>query len=152
MTLELDSFDDLAHGQQFVDLMVDNDVERLAARQRAASLDVLIVLPPASSFATPKFYALGGPLRLITVGLKSNAVLQRASQSLLKEKVRQVEQTGQPQRLFASFVYQAASWPEKRFVVAKAEATDARFIVTYRPRRPLMADELSRLEKLGPRN
>src|SRR5262249_30277723 len=49
-----------------------------------------------------------------------------------------------PQRLFTGFWYQAGSWPEPRWVIAKAEAhaqgTNRRFIVSNRPGAPLLAE------------
>jgi len=51
--------------------------------------------------------------------------------------VERFEQTGQPQRLFDGFWYQAASWPCPRWVIVKAEAnaqgTNRRFVVSNRP-------------------
>ncbi len=51
--------------------------------------------------------------------------------------VEQFEQTGQPQRLFAAFEYQAGSWPHPRWMVVKCEAhaqgTNRRAVVTNRP-------------------
>ena len=42
-----------------------------------------------------------------------------------------------PSRLFTGFWYQAGTWPQPRWVVAKAEANDRgtnrRFVVTNRP-------------------
>src|SRR5262245_27892070 len=84
-----------------------------------------------------------------TFGLSTNAVLQRETEGLLAEAVvgyereRQVARqqdpprTPVPSRLFAGFWYQAGTWPQPRWVVAKAEANDRgtnrRFVVTNRP-------------------
>jgi hypothetical protein len=126
-------------------LGVDDDLEHLVGRLRAVWPDVRILLRADSGFATPAFYQVCERLRLeYTVGLKSNAVLQRNSQELLEEAVRLQETTGQPQRLFDGFVYQAGSWPAPRFVVAKAEAneqgTNRRFVVTSRPGAPILPE------------
>jgi hypothetical protein len=55
----------------------------------------------------------------------------------LEEAVKQYEQTGQPQRLFTAFWYQAESWPHARWTIVKAEAhaqgTNRRAVVTNRP-------------------
>jgi hypothetical protein len=71
-----------------------------------------------------------------TVGLKINAVLKRRSDDLLAEAVERFEETGQPQRLFMAFWYQAGSWDRSRWVVVKAEAhrqgTNRRVVVTNR--------------------
>jgi hypothetical protein len=72
-------------------------------------------------------------LRLLyTFGLSSNAVLQRNSDPLLAQAVQNWEQEqqaawreGRPPvapRLFQGFWYQATSWPQPRWVIAKAEA------------------------------
>ena len=72
-----------------------------------------------------------------TFGLRLNPVLQRRSDALLAAAVEQYEQTGQPQRLFTAFWYQAGSWALPRWVVVKAEAhaagTNRRAVVTNRP-------------------
>lgn len=50
--------------------------------------------------------------------------------------MRRFEQTRVPQRLFTGFWYQAGSWPQARWVIAKVEAnalgTNRRFIVSNR--------------------
>ena len=61
----------------------------------------------------------------------------RHSEALLAEATAAFAATGQPQRLFTGFGYQAGSWPTPRWVIVKAEAqaqgTNRRFIVTNRP-------------------
>src|SRR5262245_7930069 len=84
-----------------------------------------------------------------TFGLSTNAVLQRQTEGLLAEAVAGYERERQdarqqeparppiPSRLFTGFLYQAGTWPQPRWVVAKAEANDRgtnrRFVVTNRP-------------------
>jgi hypothetical protein len=72
-----------------------------------------------------------------TFGLASNAVLKRESEELLAQAVAAFAATGQPQRLFTGFDYQAGSWPHARWVIVKAEVhapgINRRFIVTNRP-------------------
>jgi hypothetical protein len=72
-----------------------------------------------------------------TLGLTMNAVLKRRSEEILAEEVRNYEETGQPQRLFTAFDYQAASWPQPRWTIVKAEShaqgTNRRAVVTNRP-------------------
>src|SRR5262249_36750324 len=84
-----------------------------------------------------------------TFGLSANAVLQRQTEGLLAEAVAAYERERQaarqqeparpavPSRLFAGFWYQAGTWPQPRWGVAKAEANDPgpnrRFVVTNRP-------------------
>jgi hypothetical protein len=82
-------------------------------------------------------YAVCERLGLIyTFGLSSNATLRDRSAALLERAAAQFATTGQPQRLFDQFVYQAGSWPHARQVVVKAEAnacgTNRRFVVTNR--------------------
>jgi hypothetical protein len=83
-----------------------------------------------------------------TFGLSTNAVLQRETEGLLAEAVAAYERERQaarqqeptrpavPSRLFTGFWYQAGTWPQPRWVVAKAEANDRgtnrRFVVTNR--------------------
>ena len=70
-------------------------------------------------------------------GCGMNAVLKRESQALQDEAVARYEQTGQPQRLFLSLMYQAGTWAEPQRVVIKCEAhaqgTNRRAVVTNRP-------------------
>src|SRR5262245_56340797 len=84
-----------------------------------------------------------------TFGLSANAVLQRETEGLLAMAVAAYERERQaarqaepprppvPSRVFTGFWYQAGTWPQPRWVVAKAEANDRgtnrRFVVTNRP-------------------
>jgi hypothetical protein len=84
-----------------------------------------------------------------TAGLSADAVLQRETEGLLAEALarykgerqaaRQAEppRPAVPSRLFTGFWYQAGTWAQPRWVVAKAEANDRgtnrRFVVTNRP-------------------
>ncbi len=71
-----------------------------------------------------------------TIGIGMNSRLKKMSDSLLKQAVLQWEATGQPQRLFTAFWYQAGSWPAPRWVVIKCEAnaqgTNRRAVVSNR--------------------
>jgi hypothetical protein len=91
-----------------------------------------------AGFGLPAMYEVCERLSLdYTFGLSANKVLQAKSAALLEQAVAQFAATGTPQRLFAGFWYQAASWPHRRWVIVKAEAqtqgTNRRFIVTNRP-------------------
>jgi hypothetical protein len=84
-----------------------------------------------------------------TFGLSTNPDLRRETERLLAEAVAAYERERQaarqqeptrpavPSRLFTGFWYQAGTWPQPRWVVAKAEANDRgtnrRFVVTNRP-------------------
>jgi hypothetical protein len=115
------------------------DLKYLVARLRAVWPDVRITIRADSGFAAPRFYEACEQVPGLdyTIGLKMNAVLRRRSDALLAEAVARFERTGQSQRLFDAFWYQAGSWPAARWVVVKAEAngqgTNRRVVVTNRP-------------------
>jgi len=128
----------LLHGTAHASLGAAADLERVIARLRQEWPDVRIHVRADSGFSVPAFYLACERLRTeYTVGLAMNAVLQRESQQLLAAAIATWEQTGQPQRLFTTFDYQAGSWPEPRRVVVKCEAhaqgTNRRAVVTNRP-------------------
>ena len=128
----------LLYGTARPTLGIEDDLQYLVARLRAVWPDVQISIRGDSGFAVPKTYTLCEGLRLdYTLGLGMNAVLKRESETLLEEAVKQYEQTGQPQRLFTAFWYQAESWPHARWTIVKAEAhaqgTNRRAVVTNRP-------------------
>jgi hypothetical protein len=116
----------------------EDDLEYLVRHLRERWPDVVIELRGDSGMALPKMYDICERLDVqYTFGLRLNPVLQRTSDALLAEAVERYEQTGQPQRLFTAFWYQAQSWAEPRWVVVKAEAhvarTNRRAVVTNRP-------------------
>src|SRR5262249_52312599 len=118
-------------------LGADDDLEYLVRRLRAAWPGVQIEVRGDAGFGVPWMYDVCERLGLVyTFGLSSNSVLQGQSATLLDRAVAQFEQTGQPQRLFDQFLYQAGTWPQPRQVVVKAEAnahgTNRRFTVTNR--------------------
>ena len=71
-----------------------------------------------------------------TFGIRMNARLTKLSNPTLEEAIRRFEATGESQRLFCAFWYQAGSWPAQRWVVVKCEAnaqgTNRRAVVTNR--------------------
>ena len=71
-----------------------------------------------------------------SIGLAMNPRLQRTTAELLETAVNQYEESQQPQRLFTWFEYQADSWSHARGVIVKCEAnsqgTNRRAIVTNR--------------------
>jgi hypothetical protein len=128
----------LLHGTAHAALGADDDLEYLWRRVRAKWPDVVIELRGDSGMAVPAMYDVCERLEIqYTLGLRLNPVLQRQSGALLAEAVERYQQTGQPQRLFTAFEYQAQSWAEPRWVVVKAEAhaagTNRRAVVTNRP-------------------
>ncbi len=73
-------------------------------------------------------------------GLARNPTLQREACDEIARAQRQFQATGQPQRLFGSFGYAAATWDRRRRVIVKAEHTaqgaNPRFIVSNEPGDP----------------
>ena len=127
----------LLHGTAHAALGADDDLEYLARRLREKWPDVVIELRADSGMAVPLTYETCERLRIhYTLGLRMNPVLQRRSDELLSQAVKNYEESGEPQRLFTAFEYQAQSWSEPRWVVVKAEAhaegTNRRAVVTNR--------------------
>jgi hypothetical protein len=71
------------------------------------------------------------------LGIAKNPVLERAARDEIERAERQFQRTVQPQRIFGSFSYAAASWDRSRRVIVKAEHTaqgkNPRFVVTNVP-------------------
>jgi prepilin-type processing-associated H-X9-DG protein len=112
--------------------------------------DVALHFRGDCGFGVPAMYEVCERLNVTyTFGLSTNAVLQRETEGLLAEAVAAYERERQtarqqdpprspvPSRLFTGFWYQAGTWPQPRWVVAKAEANDRgtnrRFVVSNRP-------------------
>jgi Transposase DDE domain group 1 len=138
----------LRPGNVHAALGAEDDLEYLVGRLRQAWPDVVIVVRADSAFGLPKMYAVCERLGLLyTFGLTANAVLTRQVEPLLQQataayaqeqrQARQEERPAQPVRRFEGFWYQAGTWDQARYVVAKVEAhdkgTNRRFVVTNRP-------------------
>jgi len=140
----------LRPGNVHAALGADDDLAYLVRRLRQVWPDVLIAVRGDCGFGIPAMYTICEELRVeYTFGLSGNAVLQRRTEALLAQAVAAFEQDRkaarqqedfrrpQPARLFTGFAYQAGTWPQPRYVVAKAEAneqgTNRRFVVTNRP-------------------
>jgi hypothetical protein len=128
----------LLFGTAHAALGAEDDLQYLVGRLREKWPDVVIELRGDSGMAMPKMYEACERLGVqYTLGLRLNPVLKAHSEALLAEAVERYEQTGQPQRLFTAFWYQAQSWAEPRWVVVQAEAhaagTNRRAVVTNRP-------------------
>jgi hypothetical protein len=128
----------LLHGTASAALGAEDDLEYLTARLRQAWPDVRIHLRADSAFGVPKMFDACERLRLdYSFGERMNAFLKAESDELLQRAVERFEQTGEPQRLFAAFEYQAGSWPHPRWTIIKCEAhaqgTNRRAVVTNRP-------------------
>jgi hypothetical protein len=128
----------LLHGTAHAALGADDDLEYLVQRLRQRWPDVVIELRADSGMAVPAMYEVCERLEVqYSFGLRLNPVLKRRSDARLSQAVEQHEATGEPQRLFTAFWYQAGSWPQPRWVVVKGEAqaagTNRRVVVTNRP-------------------
>lgn len=114
------------------------DVRRVVTRLRAAFPDVRIHVRADSGFGSPKIHQACDALDVqFTVGVGMNPVLKRYSDETLAAAVSAWELTGEPQRRFAAFEYQAGTWPTPQWVVVKCEAnsqgTNRRAVATNRP-------------------
>ena len=128
----------LLFGTAHAALGADDDISYLVNRLRSEWPDIDIELRADSGFAVPRMYEICEHLRIFyTFGLGMNAVLKRNSSELLQTAIEQFEDTGEKQRLFDGFWYQAGSWSTARYTIVKCEAhaqgTNRRAIVTNRP-------------------
>jgi hypothetical protein len=115
-----------------------DDLAYLVGRLRDAFPGVRIVLRADSGFGVPAMYVACERLETdFTIGIGMNTTLKKLSDPLLQHVVEQFEATGEPQRKFCAFWYQAGSWSAQRWVVVKCEAnaqgTNRRAVVTNRP-------------------
>jgi hypothetical protein len=128
----------LLFGTAHAALGADDDLEYLVGRLRDAFPGVRIILRADSGFGVPKMYVVCERLEIdFTIGIGMNATLKRHSEALQQHLVEKFEATGEPQREFCAFWYQAGSWPAARWVVVKcevnAQGTNRRAVVTNRP-------------------
>jgi hypothetical protein len=124
-------------------LGADDDLQYLVDRLRREWPDIEIHLRADSGFATPTMYQTCERLGIwFTIGLGMNPVLKRSSEELLEQTVENFEKTGEKQRVFCAFWYQARSWSHARYTIVKCEAhtqgTNRRAIVTNRPGAPIL--------------
>jgi hypothetical protein len=115
-----------------------DDLAYLVGRLRDAFPGVRITLRADSGFGVPAAYIACEMLEIdFTIGIGMNTTLKERSEALLQHLVEQFEATGEPQREFCAFWYQAGSWPAARWVVVKCEVnargTNRRAVVTNRP-------------------
>ena len=102
----------LLHGTATASLGADDDLEYLVARLRAAFPGVRIIVRGDAGLGVPTMYHICERLEIdYTFGLGMNATLKRRSDALLEHCLEQFAATGQPQRKFCAFWYQAESWP-----------------------------------------
>jgi len=127
----------LLYGTADPALGVAKDLQRVVVTLREKFPDVLIRVRADSGYAKPWFYRMCERLGIeYSIGIGMNNVLKRNSEELLQNAVEQHEKTGEPQRLFTGFDYQAGTWQQPRWVVLKCEAnaqgTNRRAVVTNR--------------------
>jgi len=128
----------LLYGTADAALGLGEDVQRIVRALREKFPHVLIRIRADSGYAKPWFYRLCERLDIeYSIGLGMNPVLKRNSEEVLEKAFEQCEQTGQSQRLFTGFDYQAGTWQQPRWVVVKcevnAQGTNRRAVVTNRP-------------------
>jgi hypothetical protein len=128
----------LLYGTADVALGLGDDLQRIVRALREKFPDVLIRLRADGGYAKPWLYRLCERLDVeYSIGLGMNRVLKRNSEELLQKAIELYEETGEPQRLFTGFDYQAGTWQQPRWVVVKcevnAQGTNRRAVVTNRP-------------------
>jgi hypothetical protein len=112
-------------------------LRRVVSALRKALPKVPIEVRADSGFATPKLYDYCEQEGLrYEIGLSRNPRLERAVEPLLERCLGQFEESGEKQRHFGEFLYQAQTWSHSRRVVAKVEVNEVginrRFVVTNR--------------------
>jgi hypothetical protein len=111
------------YGTADVALGLGDDLQRIVRALREKFPHVLIRIRADSGYAKPWLYRLCERLDVeYSMGLGMNPVVKRNREELLQKAVEQYEQTGEPQRLFSGFEYQAGTWQQPRWVVVKCEA------------------------------
>jgi len=128
----------LLYGTADPALGLGDDLDRIVRALREKFPQVLIRLRADSGYAKPWLYRWCEQFDVeYSIGLGMNNVLKKNSEELLETAVKQQATTGDPQRLFTGFNYQAGTWQQPRWVVVKCEAnaqgTNRRAVVTNRP-------------------
>ena len=128
----------LLYGTADPTLGAGDDLERIVQALRDKYPDVLIRVRADSGYGKPWLYRICERLDVeYSIGIGMNNVLKRNTEELLQKAVEKCEKTGEPQRLFTGFDYQAGTWQQPRWVIVKCEAnaqgTNRRAVVTNRP-------------------
>jgi hypothetical protein len=116
-------------------------LKRLIKRLKKAYPGALILFRADAGFAVPALYGYleEQKIRYVIGFITNNRVLEKAT-PLLEKAQRQYQETGEKQRLFTSFSYQAESWTRPRRIIAKVQYThlgaNQRFVVTNLVRNP----------------
>ncbi len=117
-------------------------LKRLIQKLRQAYPKALILFRADAGFAVPALYNYleGQPETRYVIGFITNNRLLAETAPLLAKAQRQYQETGEKQRLFTAFSYQAESWDKPRRIIAKVEYThlgaNQRFVVTNLSRNP----------------
>lgn len=99
-------------------------LKRLIKKLKKAYPEALILFRADAGFAVPALYRYleRQEIRYVIGFITNKRVLAQAAPLLLKTQ-RQYQETGEKQRLFTSFNYQAESWTRPRRIIAKVEYT-----------------------------
>jgi hypothetical protein len=128
----------LRPGTMHAALGADDDLMRVVKALRKERPDIQIHVRGDAGFGMPWMIDVCEKNQLTyTFGFAANAVLKERTEELMNWAVQLHGMTGQKQRLFMAFQYQAGSWDHPRTIVAKAEChaggTNLRFVVTNLP-------------------
>ncbi len=116
-------------------------LKRLIKKLKQAYPKALILFRADAGFAVPALYDYleEQDIRYVIGFITNNRLLTKTA-ALLDKAQRQYQETGEKQRLFTSFSYQAESWEQPRRIIAKVEYTrlgaNQRFVVTNLVRNP----------------
>jgi hypothetical protein len=127
----------LLYGSAHPALGADDDLDYVVSHLRQAWPSVRLYIRGDSGFGVPTMYTASEHLEVdYTFGIGMNSRLKKLSDPTLEEAIRRFEATGQSQRIFCAFWYQAESWPAQRWIVVKcevnAQGTNRRAVVTNR--------------------
>jgi len=117
-------------------------LKRLIKQLRKAYPKALILFRADAGFAMPAIYRYleKQPDLRYVIGFITNNRLLAKTATLLEKAQHRHQETGEKQRLFTSFSYQADSWDQPRRIIAKVEYTrlgaNQRFVVTNLSRNP----------------
>jgi len=116
-------------------------LKRLIKKLKKAYPGALILFRADAGFAVPALYRYleRQEVRYVIGFITNNRVVELAG-PLLKKAQAAYQATGEKQRLFTAFSYQAESWTRPRRIIAKVEYTrlgaNQRFVVTNLVRNP----------------
>jgi hypothetical protein len=116
-------------------------LKRLIKKLKQAYPEALILFRADAGFAIPALYRYleRQEIRHVIGFIINNRVLEKAA-PLLKKAQAAYQETGEKQRLFTAFSYQAESWTRPHRIIAKVEYTrlgaNQRFVVTNLSRNP----------------